>query len=187
MSPTETDLEPRLRDALRAKAEQIPVVDERFDPDVITLDEGSKPSRGAAWLVAAAVLVLVVVVLGFVVLQSNDDRGTTQVPAGEPEPHYVGRVVVESLPELRYQAKEFTTAPGLNEIVFMNAGGTHDLVFADPAIAAGLRLFSSSSGNGATAEVRGSVQLEAGKDYVISCSIPGHRDAGEIAVIHVTG
>ena len=28
--------------------------------------------------------------------------------------------------------------------------------------------------------------LEAGHDYVIRCVIPGHRDAGEMAVIHVT-
>jgi hypothetical protein len=176
---TETELEPRLIETLRAKAAQIPAVTETFDPEVVDLappDPG--PSRSRTVLIAAAVVLVVVATVGLVLAFADRDTGE---PASPPPPEPAAAVVaVDALPALKYQVPEFGTGAGLNEIVLTTFGGTHGLVFADPALR-GFQLDASGSGG----SDRGTVTLEAGRDYTIYCPIPGHRAAGMEAVIHV--
>lgn len=179
MSPTETDLEPRLIETLRAKAAQVPDVMESFDPDVVDL--GGRDGRGTRpWLVAAAAIGFVVLaVAGLVIAFGGRDAGEPANPAPAVP---VAGIAVDALPELRFQLSEYTTVPGLNEIALKSFGGTHGLVFDDPALA-DFRLDASAPGF----SDRGTVTLEAGRDYTIYCPIPGHRAAGMEAVIHVSG
>jgi hypothetical protein len=126
-------------------------------------------------LIAAVVALVVVVAIGVALVLV--DRGESTEPAGEPS-RPVSQLRVIALPTLSYQAKEFTTEPGLNEIEFISLGGSQTLTFADPALGDfGLR----STGR----PDRGVVELRPGRDYVIHDFVPGHQQAGETATIHV--
>lgn len=177
MNPTETDLEPLLVEALRIKAEQLPDVVEPFDPNIAVMDIEERPRRSRHLVAAAAVLVVFIAVAGLVVaLRGNDGAVSPSQEAQTPVAH----LSIESTPELTFQAKTYTTSPGLNEIDFTSAGGTHTLKFDDPALAD----FSLTAAQESPSH--GEVRLEAGRDYTIFCGLPGHREAGEVAVIHVT-
>jgi hypothetical protein len=92
-------------------------------------------------------------------------------PRGAP----VATLTITALPTLSYQTNEYTVPAGIIEIELTSAGGTHTLVFDDPRF----RAFELAVPQG---PVRGKVELKPGK-YVIYCSVPGHRDAGEQATI----
>ncbi|MGZ4735121.1 MAG: plastocyanin/azurin family copper-binding protein [Acidimicrobiia bacterium] len=177
MSPTDTDLEPLLIETLRVKAAQVPEVIVSFDPDIVNLDTGGERRSRSRRLVAAAVVLMIVATAGLAI--AFGDRDSAQ-PAGRPIAEPDARLVIEALPTLRFQADDYTTQAGVNEITFMSSGGTHRLVFADPALA-GFALDASKPG----VPSRGDVTLEAGRDYTIYCALPGHRAAGMEAVIHV--
>jgi len=95
-------------------------------------------------------------------------------PRGAP----AASLTITALPSLTYQATEFTVPAGITEITFTTAGGTHTLVFDNPQF----RGFELAVPQG---PVRGKVRLKPGT-YVVYCSIPGHRDAGEQATITAT-
>jgi hypothetical protein len=173
---TMTELEDRVGATLRAKSDQVRVPDREFDPDAVALVPPA-PRRRVPVLVAAVIALLIAVAIG-VALVLVDQRESTK-PAGEPT-RPVSQLRVIALPSLSYQAKEFTTEPGLNEIELVSAGGTHGLTFDDPA------LRDVALAPVAEKPARATVMLEAGRDYTIHCVIPGHRAAGMEAVIHVT-
>jgi len=176
MNPTETEIAPLLVETLRAKAEQVPDVVEPFDPAIRIMHFEAHPRRSRRLVAAAAVLIALIGVAGLVVtLRDNDGAGTASPDVQAPVAH----LSIVSTPELTFQSKTYTTSPGLNEIDFTSAGGTHTLKFDDPALAD----FSLTASDTPT---HGEVQLEAGHDYTIYCALPGHRQAGEVAVIHVT-
>jgi hypothetical protein len=128
-------------------------------------------------LVAAVVALLVVVAIGVALVVVERDESAD--PAREAPSPAVSQLRIVSLPTLSYQAREFTTEPGLNEIEFVSQG-THTLVFSDPA----LQDFELESSGGRPE--RGTVKLAPGRDYEIRDAIPGHAQAGERALIHVT-
>jgi hypothetical protein len=175
MSPTDTRMERRVIETLQAKSAQLP---ERavpaFDPGLssaVDRDDGQRRSR----LLAAVAAGVLVAALAAGVTFAFVGRETDQ-PAREPGTP-VATITIEALPTLTYQATEFTTEPGINEIVFVDsAGGTHRLVFADPALA-DVKLDRERP--------RARVRLERGRDYTVFCAVPGHRAAGMEAVIHV--
>lgn len=178
MTRPDTDLETVLTETLRAKAAQVPDVTETFDPPVVALGDGDRRRARPALLAAAAVALVVAVAVGVIVALGDQGIDRTRQPAGPPTGPPVARIEIEALPELSFQAKEFTTVPGINEIDFVSRGGTHSLVFADPSLA----YFYLNAPVGPHI---GKVDLEAGRDYTIFCSVPGHRAAGMEAVIHV--
>lgn len=178
MTMTDTELEGRVVATLRAKGAQVVVPARPFDPDAVALAPlAARGRRRAPVLVAALVALVVIAAIGVALVLV--DRNEATKPAGAPT-RPVSQLKVIALPSLSYQAREFTTEPGLNEIEFVSQGGTHALTFSDPA----LRDFQLNSYGGRPA--RGTVTLAPGRDYEIGDVIPGHRDAGEVAVIHVT-
>jgi plastocyanin len=92
-------------------------------------------------------------------------------PAGPP----VATLDVEALPSLSFQAKDFATAAGVNQINYIDGGGTHTLVFTDPKLSG----FELKVPQGPKT---GKVDLKPGT-YTIYCSIPGHRAAGMQATV----
>jgi plastocyanin len=124
------------------------------------------------------VAVVIAIAVGVVVALGGEERNEPGGVAAAPTGPAVARLEVHALPTLKFQADEFTTSAGVNEIEFVDFGGTHALVFEDPA----LSYFGVSVPVGPN---RGKVELEAGRDYRIFCVIPGHRAAGMEAVIHV--
>jgi hypothetical protein len=180
MSPVDTDLERRVTATLRAKAAQVAPEVEPFDPAPGPPVAAPRSDRRRMLVAAAVAALLVVSAAAAVILLagSGDDHGPT-VPAVQPP---VARLEIDALPNLKFAPAELATRPGLNEIVFRSSGGTHTLVFADPA----LHSFRLSASHG-DAPVTGYAELEPGRDYVVYCDVPGHREAGAEAVIHVTG
>ena len=177
MTMTDTELEDRVVATLRAKSAQVQVAPREFDPDLVALTPLAARGRRRVPVLVAAVVALVVAIAIGVALVLVDQRESTE-PAGEPS-RPVSQMMVISLDSLSYSAAEYTTEPGLNEIEFVSSG-THTLTFADPS----LHGFQLSSSEGRA--VRGTVELQPGRDYVIQCVIPGHQRAGETATIHVT-
>jgi len=88
----------------------------------------------------------------------------------------VATVEVDALPTLKFQSTEFTTKVGINEMKYVDKGGTHTLVFAEPALAGFIISVPPTSSK--------KVDLLAGT-YTIFCSIPGHRAAGMEATLTV--
>jgi plastocyanin len=99
--------------------------------------------------------------------------GGFQAPKGPA----VATVDIEALPSLSFQAKEFTTAAGVNQINYIDGGGTHTLLFTDPKLSG----FELKVPQGPKT---GKVELKPGT-YTVYCSIPGHRAAGMQATINV--
>jgi hypothetical protein len=178
MTMTDTELEGRVAATLRAKGAQVMVSERPFDLDAIaSVPLAARGRRRLPVLVAAVVALVVIAAIGVALVLVDRDEATK--PAGAPQSPPVSQLQIVALPTLSYQAAEFTTEPGVNEIEFVSQG-THTLTFSDPA----LRDFQLNSYGGRPA--RGTVVLAPGRDYEIGDVIPGHRDAGEVAVIHVT-
>ena len=145
---------------------------------------------GAAWissqpdLSTGALAVSVVVLLGAVGAAGLTTIGAAQGGHGGGEEEAAGFVEpkgppdtsfeVDALPTLKFQATEFSTTAGVNEIVYVGKGGTHTLVFEE----AEFRGFKLAV-NGEEID-QGKVELEPGS-YVIYCDVPGHKEAGMIA------
>jgi plastocyanin len=148
---------------------------------------------GAAWISATPNLrtptltVVMALLLGLVSAagltslgpsEEKHEEATTGYtpPAGEP----VATIEVDALATLKFQADNFNTQAGINEIVYVLRGGTHTLLFEEPQFR-GFRLFVG----GNKTEDRGKVELEPGT-YTIYCDVPGHREAGMVATITVS-
>src|SRR5262245_58264750 len=180
MTVAETELEARVVRTLRAKARQVPDEVEPFDPMLAPV--GGPVRRGprrpvVVGALAAAAVAAVVVLVGLGATSTDGgDTATSPPPAGEP----VATVEIQAEPRLAYQAADFYTKPGLNEIDFTSLGGTHTLVFADPELA-DFKLSATTN-----QVVTGRVVLRPGRDYEIYDAMPGHRQAGMEAVIHVS-
>jgi plastocyanin len=74
---------------------------------------------------------------------------------------------------------QITTQPGIKDIELTSTGGLHDLVF-DGAFSG----FQIEVESGQTDSEK--VDLKPGK-YTFYCSLPGHRQAGMVGTITVTG
>jgi plastocyanin len=130
-------------------------------------------------LVLGLSLVLVLIFsAGLITFGSGEEKEKAAGPAA-PTGAAVNTFQVDALPSLAFQATEFTTVAGINQIEYVDKGGTHTLVFSDPT----LSYFNLAVPGGPT---KGKVELVAGKDYTIYCTIAGHRAAGMEAVVRVT-
>ena len=167
MSPTDIDLEPSSRRC--AEERRFPSPSSTFDPtdrgphgrrEPTVACSRARDHRGGRLLVFAAAFGLAAALRG--------GGGGDSSPATRPDGRPVAVVSIEALPSLTFQASEFTTAPGLNEIDFTSDGGTHSLRFADPA----LRDFQLGATTNQTNT--GRVRLDAGRDYTVFSAMPGH-------------
>jgi len=148
---------------------------------------------GAAWIssqpnlstgalaVAVCVLLFVVGAAGLTTIgAAQPDSSGEEAAAGyvEPKGPAVATIEIDALPTLKFNQTDFPTSAGINEINYVDKGGTHTLVFEDPAFR-GFKLAVNGTGNDS-----GKVELEPGT-YVVYCDIPGHRAAGMEATITV--
>jgi plastocyanin len=133
--------------------------------------------RTSSKLLLVAFTIALIVSAGIVTLGASEEKGEAggggYVPPTGP---VVATLEVDALPTLKFQATEFTTKPGINEIKYVDKGGTHTLVFEEPEFA-GFQL-------NVPPDDSGKVDLPKG-EYTIFCTIPGHRAAGMEAVLKV--
>ena len=138
----------------------------------------AKPRMNSSSLVLLVGGALVLIVsAGLISLGPSEDHeaaggGGYVAPTGPA----VATVEIDALPQLRFQAKEFTTQAGVNEIKYVDKGGTHTLLFQEPELA-GFKLQVAPDDSG-------KVDLKPGT-YTVYCDIPGHRAAGMQATITV--
>jgi plastocyanin len=105
--------------------------------------------------------------------EEEDGGGGFQEPSGPA----VATLEVDALPSLTFQATEFSTPAGINQINYNDLGGTHTLLFTDPKFSG----FQLAVPQGPKS---GKVNLTPGT-YTIYCNIPGHRAAGMQATLNV--
>lgn len=126
-------------------------------------------------LVAGALGVLLAA--GSVVVGHADEHKAAGGPVGPTGPA-VGTLDVTAEPTLTFDKKTYTVPAGIVDVNYIDGGGSHTLVFDDPA----LKYFQLAVPGGPT---KGKVDLVAGKTYTIYCTIPGHRAAGMEATVTV--
>ena len=133
--------------------------------------------RTSSKLLFVAFAFVLIVSAGFVSLGPSEKKEAAGSSGFvEPKGAAVATVEVDALPTLKFQSKEFTTKVGINEMKYVDKGGTHTLVFAEPALAGFIISVPPTSSK--------KVDLLAGT-YTIFCSIPGHRAAGMEAALTV--
>ncbi|MFM8303793.1 MAG: plastocyanin/azurin family copper-binding protein [Actinomycetota bacterium] len=148
---------------------------------------------GAAFISAApnlstgALAVTVAVLLGLVGAAGLTTLGASEYKEGggeaaagfkEPKGPPVATLEIDALPTLKFQATDFPTIAGINEINYVDKGGNHTLVFKEAEFR-GFLLAVNGSGNDT-----GKVELSPGV-YTVYCNIPGHQAAGMEATITV--
>jgi len=133
--------------------------------------------RTSSKLLFVAFAFVLVVAAGFVSLGPSEG-GETAGGGGfvEPTGPAVATFEVDALPTLKFQSDAFETKAGINEINYLDKGGNHTLVFAEPELAGFKMLVPPND--------KGKVDLKLGT-YTIFCDIPGHRAAGMEATLTV--
>lgn len=148
---------------------------------VATVVAATPRARTSPLWVLGAVALILVLSLGTLTLgpaaEKKEEGGGGYV---EPSGPATSTISVTALATLKFNAKEYTAAPGVVGIDYLDGGGQHTLVFEDPKLA-GFELRVGPPDQDA-----GKVELAAG-DYVFYCSIPGHRAAGMESVLKVSG
>jgi plastocyanin len=139
--------------------------------------------RTSTLAVMVAVLFLFIGAAGLTTLGPSEDHNAEasgpafEEPTGDP----VATVEVVAEATLKFNADNYDTAAGINQIDYVLGGGTHTLVFTEKEFA-GFELEVSPSKE----KDSGKVELAAGETYTIYCTSPGHREAGMEATITVT-
>jgi plastocyanin len=133
--------------------------------------------RTTSKLLLVAFAVALIVSAGIVTLGSSEESdqaggGGYKEPSGAP----VNTLEVDALPTLKFQATNFDVPAGINQIDYIDKGGTHTLVFEESEFA-GFELEVPPDDSG-------KVDLKPGT-YTIFCTIPGHRAAGMEATVTV--
>ncbi|MCZ7526949.1 MAG: sulfocyanin-like copper-binding protein [Acidimicrobiia bacterium] len=114
-----------------------------------------------------------VLAAGAVSLGESEPEGEGAAGYVEPEGEPIFTLTVDALPSLAFQADSFTVPAGIIQIDYVNKGGTHTLAFDPP----GPTEFLLGPVNAVGETDSGKVELAVG-DYVIWCTVPGHRAAG---------
>jgi plastocyanin len=139
--------------------------------------------RTSTLAVMVAVLFLFIGAAGLTTLGPSEAHEEAEGPAFvEPTGDPVATIDVVAESTLKFDADNYDTAAGVNEIVYVLGGGFHTLVFTEKEFA-GFELEVSDAGKQRDA---GKVELAAGETYTIYCTIPGHRASGMEATITVS-
>jgi uncharacterized cupredoxin-like copper-binding protein len=133
--------------------------------------------RGSTSLMVVVGALILVVSAGLVSLGPSEEKEAAAGGYVEPKGKPVNTVEVDALPALKFQSKTFTTTAGINEMKYVDKGGTHTLNFDDPKLS-GFQIRVPPTGSL-------KVDLKPGK-YTIFCNIPGHEAAGMKATLTVT-
>ena len=116
-----------------------------------------------------------VLLSGSLVLGSAENK---EVKSAEPPGPAINTLEVDALASLSFQAKNFDVPAGINEIKYIDKGGSHTLVFAEPEL--GYVNLAVPTGTSVSKAL-----LVENKKYTIYCTIPGHRSAGMEATLTV--
>jgi plastocyanin len=134
--------------------------------------------RTSSLILTMAGVLAAVLLIGSLVLGASLPKDEKSQGFPEPKGPAINTLEVDALPTLSFQAKTFNVPAGVNQIKYVDKGGTHTLVFdknAQPG-------FELAVPNGLSAL---KVDLKPNTTYTVYCTIPGHRQAGMQADIVV--
>ena len=139
--------------------------------------------RTGSLAIMVAILFLFIGAAGLTTLGPSENKNNKAAgPAfKEPTGDAVGTVDITAEPTLKFNATNFDTVGGVNQINYILGGGTHTLVFEEKEFN-GFEL----AVNPTKPKDSGKVELAPGT-YTVFCTIPGHREAGMQATITVSG
>jgi plastocyanin len=138
----------------------------------------SERLRTSTKILLVAGFVGVIISAGLISLGPSEESEASGGGFVEPKGKAINTLEVDALPELSFQAKSFTVPAGVNQIKYVDKGGSHTLVF-DKNAQPGFQLAVPVGKNALK------VELKQGVTYTIYCTVPGHRQAGMQADIKV--
>jgi hypothetical protein len=121
---------------------------------------------------------IVIMLAGSLVLGASLPKSEASASYVEPTGPAINTLEVDALPELSFQAKTFNVPGGINQIKYIDKGGSHTLVFDANAVPG----FELAVPDG---KLAAKVDLKPGKTYTVYCTIDSHRQAGMQADIVV--
>jgi plastocyanin len=134
--------------------------------------------RTSSLILTMAGILAVVLLVGSLVLGASLPKEEAAAGFQEPPGPAINTLEVDALPTLSFQAKTFNVPGGINQIKYLDKGGTHTLVFDKNAVPG--FLLQVPQGRSAA-----KVDLKPNSTYTVYCTIPGHRQAGMQADIVV--
>jgi plastocyanin len=134
--------------------------------------------RTSSLVIGMCGVMVVVLLAGSLVLGASEPHEEAAAGFVEPAGPAINTLEVDALPTLKFQASSFDVPGGINQIKYIDKGGTHTLVFADNAFPG----FKLAVPNGKS---ESKVEFAANEQYTIYCDIPGHRAAGMEATVNV--
>jgi len=126
--------------------------------------------RTTSLIVGMAGVMVVVLLAGSLVLGASLPESEGEAAFVPPEGPAINELEVDALPTLKFQSTRFEAPAGINLIKYVDKGGDHTLVFDKNAVP-GFELVVPGGPD------QSKVDLKQG-DFVIYCTIPGHRAAG---------
>src|SRR3954454_11944715 len=85
--------------------------------------------RTSSMVLGAAGVMVVVLLGGSIVLGASEPEQVAKTSCEQPSGAAVNTLEVDALPTLSFQAKNFDVPAGINQIKYVDKGGTHTLLF----------------------------------------------------------
>ena len=123
-------------------------------------------------------LFVLVVASGLTTIGPSEEKESAATGYVQPTGKPVDTLTVQALPTIKFNAKAYTVKSGIVQVIYVDGGGTHTLVFTDPKLN-GFELAVPAGPK------TGKVELKPG-NYTIYCTIPGHRALGMEATVTAT-
>ncbi len=94
----------------------------------------AKHMRTSSLVLGLSLVLVLVFSAGLITFGSGEEKKNEASGPAAPTGPAVNTLAIDALPTLSFQATEFTVPAGINEIEYVDKGGTHTLVFADPKL-----------------------------------------------------
>ena len=130
--------------------------------------------RTSSLVIGLSLVMLVVLMAGSIVLGTSEPESEASATFVEPKGPAINTLEVDALPELSFQAKSFDVPGGVNQIKYIDKGGTHTLVFADNKVPG----FQLAVPNGKSASKVGAHAEQHVHDLLHAPRAPGRGHGG---------
>jgi plastocyanin len=147
-----------------------------------TVLSNSSRLRSTSIALMTTLFALVIFTSGWLVLGHSQEQGEASTPLAANGPS-IDTIDFQALVSLKFVPASLTVSTGIYSVTLTNdAAGAHTLDFDDTET-----LFAGLVVNNAGEKVSSRVFFGEPGEYTFFCAIPGHRTAGMVGTITVTG